>query len=89
VPARPTVVDALCAHLETQLRYLPGERDMVALYHELVIDLPAEATQGAGPRLERVRSSLLDFGVPHGYTSMAKLVGLPAAIAANLLLEGA
>jgi len=62
---------------------------MVALYHELVIDLSAEATQGAGPRLERVRSSLLDFGVPRGYTSMAKLVGLPAAIAANLLLTGA
>ena len=70
--------------LEDQLKYQPGERDMVVLFHELLIDRPHNGQR----RLQRVRSSLLDFGTPHGDTAMSKLVGLPAAIAADLLLQG-
>ena len=32
-------------------------------------------------------STLLDYGVPNGTTAMARLVGLPCAIAARLVLE--
>ena len=78
------MMDALCAQLEERLKYQPGERDMVVLFHELVVD-PAPGSQQP---LRRIRSSLVDFGTPSGYTSMAKTVGLPAAIAADLLLKG-
>ena len=57
---------------------------MVVLFHELLVDL----SDGGHRKLQRIRSSLLDFGTPNGYTAMAKTVGLPAAIAAKLLLEG-
>jgi saccharopine dehydrogenase-like NADP-dependent oxidoreductase len=79
------MLDALCARLEERLRFAPGERDMVVLSHELLV----ERTDGGVRRLQRIRSSLLDYGTPHGDTAMAKTVGLPAAIAADLLLRGA
>jgi len=31
---------------------------------------------------------MVDFGLPRGYTSMARTVGLPAAIAVKLILHG-
>ncbi|MGC8747202.1 MAG: saccharopine dehydrogenase C-terminal domain-containing protein, partial [Candidatus Saccharicenans sp.] len=37
---------------------------------------------------EKIISSLIDFGIPYGPTSMSRLVGLPAAIATRLILEG-
>jgi len=39
-------------------------------------------------RRERITSTLIDFGVPGEDTSMARTVGLPAAIGARLILEG-
>jgi saccharopine dehydrogenase-like NADP-dependent oxidoreductase len=30
---------------------------------------------------------MIDFGIPNGYTSMARTVGLPAAIGVRLILE--
>jgi saccharopine dehydrogenase-like NADP-dependent oxidoreductase len=39
-------------------------------------------------RSERIVSTLIDYGVPGGDSSMSRTVGLPAAIAARLVLEG-
>ncbi|UCE21450.1 MAG: saccharopine dehydrogenase, partial [Candidatus Aminicenantes bacterium] len=33
-------------------------------------------------------STLIDYGIPNGDSSMARTVGLPAAIATRLILEG-
>ena len=33
-------------------------------------------------------STLVDYGVPGGYTSMAKLVGVPCGVATKLVLDG-
>ena len=38
-------------------------------------------------RTEKITSIMVDFGIPHGYTSMARTVGLPAAIAVRMILE--
>jgi saccharopine dehydrogenase (NADP+, L-glutamate forming) len=35
-----------------------------------------------------VTSTLLDYGDPKGYTSMAKLVGIPCGVAAQQVLDG-
>ncbi|MBM4372709.1 MAG: saccharopine dehydrogenase, partial [Deltaproteobacteria bacterium] len=36
----------------------------------------------------RVTSTMVDFGIPHGDTSMARTVSLPAAIATHRVLQG-
>ncbi|KAK0532870.1 saccharopine dehydrogenase (NADP+, L-glutamate-forming) [Tilletia horrida] len=75
------LLDSLCATLEDKCRYLPGERDMVMLQHRFEI----EAKDGSHKTLT---STLLDYGVPRGHSSMAKLVGVPCGVATKLLLEG-
>ena len=60
--------------------YAPGERDMVLLQHRFGV----VTKDGAHKTLT---STLLDYGVPNGTTAMARLVGLPCAIAARLVLE--
>ncbi|EPQ29908.1 uncharacterized protein PFL1_02581 [Pseudozyma flocculosa PF-1] len=73
-------LDSLCATLEHKCAYAPGERDMVMLQHKFEI----ETAQGEAKTLT---STLLDYGIPHGTSSMAKLVGVPCAIATKLVLE--
>lgn len=64
-----------------KLQYAEGERDMIVLRHEFL------AGSGSG-RTEKIVSTLVDYGVPGGASSMSRTVGLPAAIAARLVLEG-
>jgi hypothetical protein len=63
-----------------KMQYAAGERDMLVLQHQF------EADYADGK--ERIVSTMVDFGQPHGYTSMARTVGLPAAIAVKLILHG-
>jgi len=74
-------LDTLCATLEEKCRYEPGERDMVMLQHRFEI----KAKDGSDQVLT---STLLDYGQSNGTTSMAKLVGVPCAVATRLILEG-
>ncbi len=78
----PTLLDALSAQMQPRLRYAPGERDMIILQHEFEIEYP---DRPAG----RIVSTLIDYGTPYGETSMSRTVGLPAAIGARMILEGA
>jgi len=80
-PERKTPLDALCHLFEEKLRYEPGERDMLVMQHTFHI----EYKDG---RQEQVRSTLVDYGIPHGDSSMSRTVALPAAIASRLILEG-
>lgn len=64
-----------------KLSMKPGDKDMVVMHHEFVADF-------AGGKSERITSTLLDYGVPHGDTSVARTVALPAAIAVRMILEG-
>lgn len=63
-----------------RMSYEEGERDMVVLHHELIAEYPAGK--------ERITSTLVERGIPGGDSAMARTVGLPAAIAALLILEG-
>lgn len=63
-----------------KLEYEPGERDMVILYHEFKAEYP--------DRKEKITSTLIDFGIPNGDSSMARTVGLPAAVAVKMILDG-
>jgi saccharopine dehydrogenase (NADP+, L-glutamate forming)/spermidine synthase len=76
-----TALDALTALMVEKLRYEDGERDMIVLRHEFHMT-------AADGRKRTIVSSLIDYGIPHGDTSMSRTVGLPAAIGARLILEG-
>jgi hypothetical protein len=39
-------------------------------------------------RRERRTSTLVDYGIPNGDSSMSRLVGLPAAVAVRRILQG-
>lgn len=80
LPPERTILDVLAVRMQEKLQYAPGERDMVVLLHDFVAEYP--------DRRERIRSWLVDFGIPHGDTAMARTVGLPAAIATRLILQG-
>lgn len=81
LPADQTApIDILTARMLEKMQYRPGERDMLVLRHEFLAEY--------ADRQERVTSTMVDFGIPNGYTSMARTVGLPAAIAVALILHG-
>ncbi|MBN1953424.1 MAG: saccharopine dehydrogenase NADP-binding domain-containing protein [Anaerolineae bacterium] len=80
LPSDVTVLDALAGQMEARLQYKEGERDMIVMRHDFIVEYP--------DRKEHVTSTLVDFGIPHGDTSMARTVGLPAAIAARMILKG-
>ncbi len=79
---RISPLDFLGEIMEEKLAYRPGERDMVVLYHEF------KAWFEADNHYERLTSTLVDFGVRYGDSSMSRTVSLPAAIAAKLILDG-
>lgn len=81
ITPRGTPLDTLCATLEQKMQYEPGERDLVVLQHKFEI----EHKDG---RKETRTSTLVDYGDPNGYSSMAKLVGVPCGIAVKQVLDG-
>ncbi len=74
-------LDILCARLVEKLAYSPGERDMIVLYHDFTAEYP-------GGKMQKISSTLIDFGIPNGASSMSRTVSLPAAIGTRLILEG-
>lgn len=74
-------IDVLTAQMLHKMSYKPGERDMLIMQHEFVADFPDH-------HKEAITSTLLDYGIPNGDTSMSRTVGLPAAIAARRILDG-
>lgn len=75
-----SALDILGAKMLEKLQYEKGERDMIILQHTF------EASYPDGKK-EKINSTLIDFGIPDGDSSMARTVGLPAAISTKLILE--
>jgi len=66
--------------MQQKMPYQKDERDMLVMHHEFV----AEYTDHS----ESITSPMVDYGIPGGDSSMSRTVGLPAAIATRLILEG-
>ncbi len=75
-----SAIDAFCAQLKNKLFYAGGERDMAMLVHKFVI-------KQANGEYRQHLSLFKAFGEPYGDTAMARAVGLPAAIAIDLLSQ--
>ncbi|KAI0439817.1 Saccharopine dehydrogenase [Xylaria telfairii] len=81
ITPRGNPLDTLCATLEQKMQYEQGERDLVMLQHKFVI----EHQDG---RRETRTSTLCENGDPKKYFAMARLVGIPCAVATKLVLDG-
>jgi saccharopine dehydrogenase (NADP+, L-glutamate forming) len=81
ITPRGTPLDTLCASLEARMQYAPGERDMVMLQHKFGITW-------ADGRTETRTSTLCELGDPAGASAMARLVGVPCAVACLMVLDG-
>jgi len=75
-----TYLDALCSICVEKMQYKKGERDMLLMKHEFVVEYP--------DRTEWLSCTLTDFGIPNGDSSMSRTVSYPVAIAIRLVLEG-
>ena len=74
-----TSADILQSLLEQKLVMLPGDRDMIVMYHEIGYEIDK--------RKFEIKSRLIVKGKDSTRTAMAKTVGLPLGIAAILILE--
>jgi saccharopine dehydrogenase (NADP+, L-glutamate forming) len=75
----PTILDQFALKCLGKMRYEEKERDMVVLHHifEACCD----------NKTKTITSTLIDYGIPDGYSAMARTVSLPVAIAAKLIVE--
>ena len=81
IPAADTTyLDVVASRMLTRMEYAPGERDMLVMQHEFVAKYD--------DRTEKTTSTMIDYGIPNGDSSMSRLVGLPAAVAARMILQG-
>jgi saccharopine dehydrogenase-like NADP-dependent oxidoreductase len=78
--AEGSPLDALVANMLAKMQYDEGERDMLVMQHEFIA--------AYADRREKITSTMIDYGIPHGDTSMSRTVGLPAAIAVRMILQG-
>lgn len=81
IPAQNNYLDILSEKLQEKLVYLPGESDMVLLRHTFIIEKKDKS-------LEKITSTIIDFGIPFGDSSMARTVSLPLAIGVKMIADG-
>uniref|UniRef100_A0A2S2QCA7 Alpha-aminoadipic semialdehyde synthase n=2 Tax=Sipha flava TaxID=143950 RepID=A0A2S2QCA7_9HEMI len=74
-------LDTFSQFIASKLSLSKSERDLVVLYHDIGVLWP-------GNRYEKKLVTLVSYGEVGGYTAMAKTVGIPTAIAANMVLQG-
>jgi saccharopine dehydrogenase-like NADP-dependent oxidoreductase len=80
LPDAPTVLDILVARMLEKLPYEENERDMLVLHHQFKAEF--------NDHREAITSTMVDYGIPGGDSSMARTVSLPAAIGTRMILEG-
>ncbi len=73
-------LDVLSQRLQDKLFYREGEKDMLILRHRFQVENKDKSN-------DLITSTLIDFGIPGGDSSMARTVSLPMAIAARLIAE--
>ena len=81
VPAFDNRLDILSQRLQEKLFFKEGEKDMLILRHRFIVENKDKTR-------DLITSTLIDYGIPFGDSSMARTVSLPIAIATRLIAEG-
>ncbi|MDP8269525.1 MAG: saccharopine dehydrogenase C-terminal domain-containing protein [Candidatus Tenebribacter davisii] len=72
-------IDVLTAIMLEKMSYEEGERDLLVLHHKFVAEFPNKT--------QNITSTMVDYGIPNGDSSMARTVSLPAAIGVHMILQ--
>eukprot|EP00735_Rhodelphis_limneticus_P001162 TRINITY_DN1172_c0_g1::TRINITY_DN1172_c0_g1_i1::g.17228::m.17228 TRINITY_DN1172_c0_g1::TRINITY_DN1172_c0_g1_i1::g.17228 ORF type:complete len:1067 (-),score=345.77,sp/Q9SMZ4/AASS_ARATH/39.05/0.0,Saccharop_dh/PF03435.13/5.1e-93,AlaDh_PNT_C/PF01262.16/3.1e-27,AlaDh_PNT_C/PF01262.16/63,AlaDh_PNT_N/PF05222.10/1.7e-27,Saccharop_dh_N/PF04455.7/1.6e-09,Shikimate_DH/PF01488.15/6.8e+03,Shikimate_DH/PF01488.15/4.8e+03,Shikimate_DH/PF01488.15/0.015,Semialdhyde_dh/PF01118.19/0.18,NAD_binding_7/PF13241.1/4.7 len=80
VDKKCNVLESFCALLQQQLAYRPGEADVLIMHHEFGVSYPD------GKKETRLSSMI--YRGDKDESAMAKTVGVPAALVAQLMLDG-
>lgn len=80
VPGFNNYLDILSQRLLEKLYYKDGEKDMLILKHTFIVE-NIDKTQ------RTITSTMIDYGIPNGDSSMARTVSLPLAIGIKLMAE--
>ncbi len=81
IPDFDNILDVLSQQMQDKLYYAAGEKDMIAMQHKFTIE-NADGSQ------DLITSTLIDYGIPHGDSSMARTVSLPLGIGVRMMAEG-
>lgn len=81
LPDLNNYLDILCYRMQEKLFYREGEKDMIILRHKFTVE-------NSDKSRDLITSTLIDYGIPYGDTSMARTVSLPLAIGVKLMAEG-
>ncbi|MCP5047800.1 MAG: saccharopine dehydrogenase [bacterium] len=81
VPEYDNRLDILSHLLQEKLYYKEGEIDMLLLRHKFIIE-------NKDMSRDLITSTMVNYGIPHGDSSMARTVSLPLAIGVRLMAEG-
>ncbi|HOW44722.1 MAG TPA: saccharopine dehydrogenase C-terminal domain-containing protein [Candidatus Aminicenantes bacterium] len=81
IPEAGNYLDVLSAQLQKKLFFKEGEKDLLLLRHRFVVENKDKTR-------DLITSTLIDFGIPFGDSSMARTVSLPMAIGTRLIAEG-
>ncbi len=80
VPDRPSKLDILSEQMLKKMSYRDGEKDMLILRHRFVVENSDNSS-------ETIVATLIDYGIPHGDSAMARTVSLPLAVGVKLMAE--
>jgi saccharopine dehydrogenase-like NADP-dependent oxidoreductase len=81
VPEHDNYLDILSDRLLEKLFYKEGERDMLILRHKFVVENKDKSR-------DMITSTMIDYGIPNGDSSMARTVSLPLAVGVKLMAQG-
>lgn len=73
-------LDVLVDLMERKMSYAENEKDMIILQHTFHVE-SADGTP------EKIVSTLIDYGIPFGDSSMARTVSLPLAVSVGLIAD--
>ena len=76
-----TYIDSFCDLLQEKLKYESHEKDMIILHHIFGIEWPNGS--------QEMRTSTMVVRGDEDVSAMSRTVGLPVAIAAELVMRGA
>lgn len=80
IPPYNNHLDILSQRMQEKLSFKPGEKDLLLMQHKFIIENKDKSR-------DIITSTIIDFGIPGGDTSMARTVSLPLAIAVRLMAE--
>ena len=81
IPKADNLLDMLSDRMQKKLSFKEGEVDLLLLRHKFIVENKDKSK-------DLITSTLINFGIPHGDSSMARTVSLPMAIATAMMADG-